>query len=476
MVTFTARRREPELVTPARPTPRELKDLSDIDCQGYLRRYNTLVEFFRGGDPGAGDDDAQRPGRESRDPVAAIRSALADALVYFYPFAGRLRELPPDGRLVAECTAEGVVFVAADADVTLAELGEPLRPPYPCVDELLCDLVGDSNVILGKRLCFFQVTRFRCGGFAVGVNWCHVMSDGFGTCKFLEAVGDIARGMAQPAVLPVWEREILTSRAPPRVTSPHLAYEPLGDAADGDPLLAAPPGDMVARYFFFGPAEISAMRGSVGELARSGTVFELLAAAAWRCRTAALGYAPGRRVRFVFTSNARRRGRRRDAPPAIPRGYYGNALVFLAAEATAGELRRGGLRHALQLVRGAKLAAAGDEHLSSTVHLLARRGWPAVVADRTYVVSDVTAIGEDSVDFGWGRRAGGGILMAGDIKSKLMSCFTRCKNSGGEDCTVVPMYLPRAAMDRFAAHIASVCSQNPWNNQAQGYDHVRSSL
>ncbi|KAL6662059.1 hypothetical protein ACP70R_001443 [Stipagrostis hirtigluma subsp. patula] len=233
-------------------------------------------------------------------------------------------------------------------------------------------------------------------------------------------------------------------------------------------------GCPLARYFFFGPAEISAMRGSV---VAPATVFEILAAAVWRCRTAALGYAPGRRVRFVFTSNARRRGRRRDATaPAIPRGYYSNALVFLAAEATAGELRRGGLRYALQLVRRAKLAAAGGEHLRSTVDLLARRGWPAVVADRTYVVSDVTAIGEDSVDFGWGRRAGGGILMAGDIKSKLMSCFTRCKNAGGEDCTVVPMYLPRAAMDRFAAHIAAVCSQNPWNQQAQGHDHFRSFL
>ncbi|KAL6662058.1 hypothetical protein ACP70R_001442 [Stipagrostis hirtigluma subsp. patula] len=146
MVTFTARRREAELVTPARPTPRELKHLSDIDSQGYLRRYSTLVEFFRGG-----DDDGQPPGR---DPVTAIRSALAEALVHFYPFAGRLRELPPDGRLVAECTAEGVVFVVADADVSLAELDEPLRPPYH--GKLLCDLVGDSNMILGKPLCFFQ--------------------------------------------------------------------------------------------------------------------------------------------------------------------------------------------------------------------------------------------------------------------------------------------------------------------------------
>ncbi|TVU25290.1 hypothetical protein EJB05_27782, partial [Eragrostis curvula] len=64
-------------------------------------------------------------------------------------------ELPPDGRLTVECSAEGVAFVEADANVTLAELGEPLLPPYPCVDELLCDL-GDGKEILAKPLAFLQ--------------------------------------------------------------------------------------------------------------------------------------------------------------------------------------------------------------------------------------------------------------------------------------------------------------------------------
>lgn len=136
-------------MTPAAPTPRELKYLSDIDNQSSMRFYATIVQFFR-------SQPANHNQRPHRDPVAAIRSALAEALVYYYPVAGRLRELPPDGRLVVECTAEGVVFVEADADVSLAQLGEPLLPPYPCVEELLCDL-GDSGVVVGNPLAFFQV-------------------------------------------------------------------------------------------------------------------------------------------------------------------------------------------------------------------------------------------------------------------------------------------------------------------------------
>ncbi|TVU25291.1 hypothetical protein EJB05_27783, partial [Eragrostis curvula] len=69
-----------------------------------------------------------------------------------------------------------------------------------------------------------QVTRFRCGGFSVGMHMCHPMHNGSGIPQFLEAIGDMARGEPQPTVLPVWERELLTSRSVPRVTHAHLAY------------------------------------------------------------------------------------------------------------------------------------------------------------------------------------------------------------------------------------------------------------
>ncbi|TVU32969.1 hypothetical protein EJB05_24737, partial [Eragrostis curvula] len=454
MVTFTSRRREPELVAPVRATPREIKYLSDIDNQCSLRFYSTIVEFFRG-QPAA---DAQLP---RRDPVVAIRSALAQALVHFYPVAGRIRELPPDGRLVVECTAEGVVFVEADVEVSLKELGEPLQPPYPCVTELVCDL-DDTKVVSGKPLVFFQVTRFSCGGFAVGVHWCHDMHDGFGICKLMKAVGDLARGEPRPTVLPMWEREMLTSHAPPRdmITRRNLlGYEPLSDsAANEDVMLTTPPADMVGQYFLFGPAEISAIRSHVpARLAPYCTVFDLLAAAVWRCRTAALGYGPEQRVRFMFTSNARR-GWKRDPP--IQDGFYGCALVFPVVETTAAELcGSGGLGHAVELVRGAKLEV-DDEYMRSTVELMARRKWPPLLVERTYVVSDITTIGEDAIDFGWGKRVGGGIPMVGDIMNKLLTYFMKCKNANGEECMVVPMYLPREAMERFAAQI-SAWSKNP---------------
>nr|CAB3455919.1 unnamed protein product [Digitaria exilis] len=78
------------------------------------------------------------------DPARLVRRALGEALVPDHLLAGRLREV--EGRkLVVDCTGEGVLFVEADADVRLAELeAAGLRPPFPYVDQLLCDLARQS--------------------------------------------------------------------------------------------------------------------------------------------------------------------------------------------------------------------------------------------------------------------------------------------------------------------------------------------
>ena len=122
---FTVRRGAPSLVTPARPTPRELKPLSDLDSQDSMRIYNAWVYLFRGD-----------PGRSELDPAAVLRSALAEVLVHYYPLAGRLRE-EAGRKLLVDCTGEGVVFVEADADVTVEELGDVSCPPFPRSEEFI---------------------------------------------------------------------------------------------------------------------------------------------------------------------------------------------------------------------------------------------------------------------------------------------------------------------------------------------------
>ncbi|KDP43343.1 hypothetical protein JCGZ_25448 [Jatropha curcas] len=92
---FKVYRREPELLVPSNPTPHEFKLLSDIDDQDSLRFHMPLVQFYR-----------YDPSMKGKDPVKVIREAIGKTLVFYYPFAGRLRE-GPERKLMVECTGEG---------------------------------------------------------------------------------------------------------------------------------------------------------------------------------------------------------------------------------------------------------------------------------------------------------------------------------------------------------------------------------
>ena len=109
---FSVHRCQPELVTPARSTPRELKPVSDIDDQQFLRFHIPVLLCYH-----------HEPSMAGKDPVQVIRHALAQTLVFYYPLAGRLRE-GPSRKLMVDCTAEGALFIEADADVRLDQFGD----------------------------------------------------------------------------------------------------------------------------------------------------------------------------------------------------------------------------------------------------------------------------------------------------------------------------------------------------------------
>ncbi|XP_010550256.1 PREDICTED: LOW QUALITY PROTEIN: (Z)-3-hexen-1-ol acetyltransferase-like [Tarenaya hassleriana] len=438
---FKVHRKKPELISPAKPTPRELKILSDIDDQ-YGLRYHLRAIFVYRHNPIKGANN----NNNENVPALVIRKALAETLVYYYPFAGRLRE-GPNRKLMVDCNGKGVLFVEADADVALDDFGQDLHPPFP--EELLSD-VEDSMGILNSPLILIQVTRLKCRGFIFALRFIHAcMCDAAGLSLFLKTLGEIARGATEPSIPPVWDRHLLNARVPARVTHVHREYDKFQRSNGGN---VVPCDRMIQRSFFFGPREISAIRRLVPpEIHGRTTTFELLMSLLWRCRTIALQPLPNTETRIVISVNARPLLQN----PPLPPGYYGNAIAIPVAIATARELSERPLEFALRLVQEAK-SGVTEDYVRSMVDLLGTRGRKHVMTSDTFLVSDVRRVGSEDIDLGWGPAVYGGPAEGRMGGFDGISWLVSCKNTNGETGTLVLIILPEPAMKRLAEQLTNI--------------------
>ncbi|KAK9137615.1 hypothetical protein Sjap_008209 [Stephania japonica] len=425
---FTVTRREPELIVPAEPTPHEFKQLSDIDGQESLRFHVPIIQVF------PNNNGVQE------DPVRVIRKAIAKALVFYYPLAGRIRE-GPRRKLSVECTGEGLLFIEAEADVKLDQFSDAdLLPPFPCLDQLLY-AVPDQSDVLNCPILLIQVTRLKCGGFIVTIRLNHTMCDGAGICQFLSTVGEFAHGATQPFIPPVWDRHLLTARNPPCVTHVHLEFTQIPN--DFFPSLST----LIQHSFFFRLNELSALRRQLPpHLAHHCSTLDILTALLWICRTIAMSSDLEEEVRVMSLVNIRSR-----LNPPLPVGYYGNGIVYPAAVTTVRKLTTESmsLEFAVEKVRQAKVEAT-EAYVKSMVDLMeVRERRPVFPLRGSLVVSDLTKLQIEEVDYGWGKPVYSGVAKGGTADIGVVTYYMRFKNREGEEGVVVPMALTKEAMIKF---------------------------
>ncbi|KAI3923388.1 hypothetical protein MKW98_026981 [Papaver atlanticum] len=420
---FRVRKREPEFIVPAKPIPYEVKYLSDIDDREGLRFHVPKILFYRKKDFCMGST------HKADDIVGVTKKALADALVFYYPFAGRLREVP-GGKLLVECTAQGVLFIEADADVSLEQLGgDFLKPPFPCLEQLLYT-PSNSEDILSCPLLFVQVTRLMCGGFIFGLRYNHTICDGQGIHQFVKALAEIARGKVSPSILPVWERHLLNARDPPQVTFAHREYDPPSNRNEKLPSL-----DDLNNV------------SSITPHLQACTTFELLTAWLWRSRTIAVGYDPNEEVRVVISVSTRGKF---HSP--LPTGFYGNTVAYPAAVSTTEKLIQNHLSFALELVMQVK----------NEVNLMSVKGIPTISTLGTYFVSDMRHMGNaGEVDIGCREVVYDGPALGVNPTSHfwMSSPYISYTNNTGHKGCLVPIYLQRLAMKKFLLEIESMVNK-----------------
>jgi hypothetical protein len=134
-----------------------------------------------------------------------------------------------------------------------------------------------------------QVTRLQCGGFILAVRLNHTISDSLGLVKFLNTVAEMAGGASAPSHQPVWQRDIFSARDPPRITCVHHEYDEQAiDNNSSTAILMEDSSNMVHWSFFFGPKEMRSIRMHLPSHLQTSSIFEILSACLWRCRTIAL--------------------------------------------------------------------------------------------------------------------------------------------------------------------------------------------
>ncbi|CAN6271011.1 unnamed protein product [Urochloa humidicola] len=367
----------PALVLPSEPTPAGNLPLTSTDKSRLFVSFTSFMVF-------------ERPIHE---PVETIRRALSDALVYYCPIAGRMAT-GAGGDVHLACTGEGVAFASATAICTLHDI-RFLHASSPATtlvrDELSLRYGGSGRCGMSDPLVMIQVTEFACGGYVVAATWNHGLADASGMAQFLRAVGELARGIPSPAVVPIRYDEsfpdipqlmpALLRRAPAGFESQHVDYAY---------------SDVSIPWSFINRVKAEFRRSHAG-CDEPCTTFEAVTAAIWQCRTRAINANPDACTPLVFSANVRRHVGCKD-------GYYGNCVSSQLVAATSGAVANGAIVDVVRLIKDAKekipeslvRKSAGEMELDDDGLVDALCGYNVLR------VSCWGRIGLDAVDFGGG--------------------------------------------------------------------------
>ncbi|KAJ6822543.1 acyl transferase 4-like [Iris pallida] len=367
-MSFSVTKKAPELVAPAEATPTGTLSLSSLD---RLRGINYFVEmifvFSRG-----------------EEPSKVIKEAISKVLVPYYPVAGRLTR-DASGKMQVACTGEGMWFVEASADCALEDVDYLKEQPLMISSEQLLPCAPPE--IDQSTLWFMvQVTEFTCGGFAMGFKSSHVMFDGIGAGQFKVAIGEMARGLTQPTLTPVWCREDVPS-------PPELAH-----AIELTHSITFPP-NFEHHTLDISLDRVNQLQSNIlEETGQRCSVFDVVTAKLWQCRTRAINQPPQSDVSLSFTVNIRQELRKELPSEGL---YYGNCIFQVVIMATSEQIANATLPEIIMLIKEEKkkLSAKFSKFLKGE-----KEDNPGMLLFTygTTNLSDARRVGLSEADYGWG--------------------------------------------------------------------------
>ncbi|GFP95781.1 omega-hydroxypalmitate o-feruloyl transferase [Phtheirospermum japonicum] len=377
------------LIFPSQETHDQTKSIFLSNIDQVLNFHVQTLHFFRA-----------NPDFPPEAVAARLKNALEKLMVVPYDFlAGRLKLNHETGRLEIECNGSGAGFVVATTEYSLDEVGDLVYPNPGFMQLIVPGLEKFDDQPLGV----FQVTSFKCGGFALGVSTNHILYDGMSFKIFLENLASQAFDDKPISVIPCNDRRLLAARSPPQVTFPHPELlklkPPIGEEV-APPVFDCKQDDLDFKIFSLSPNDINHLK----EKAKAGgtksttkiTGFNVITAHVWRCK--ALSYNDDnnrdRESMVLYALDIRRR-----LKPPLPVSYCGNAVLSAYASARCSELEDEPFAKAVDMVaEGA--GRMTDEYARSAIDWgEVYKGFP----NGEFLISSWWRLGFDEVVYPWGK-------------------------------------------------------------------------
>ncbi|KAH7437497.1 hypothetical protein KP509_05G074800 [Ceratopteris richardii] len=387
------------VVKPVRPSPQKTLFLSAMDIMFACNPHNRRLLFYK-----------VPIGRsvDYSDIVGRLKAALAEALAHFWPLAGRIR--PPSSsspvysptstdeftesgcRMSLECNDEGAELLEARVEGIIFEEIEitGFRDTYPFFNDLV-PWVDPAQYAIAPPLCI-QISSFECGSFTIGIAISHVVCDGTSLWHFLTSWAEIARG-EKLSLEPVHSRTLLKVDNPSAEKAFLLAENVQDDKHD------TTPGSNDLRVFQFNKEAVKRLKNRAGGEYSS---YEALCTHIWRHASLARSHLPGQKLAFIHIVNTRNR-----ANPPLPLGYFGNAVMWVATVATAGELAEENFAAAAKRIHDT-LEKCNEAAVQGWLHWLEVHGRNEILTSCMVIngarirASSSTRFNVSAVDFGWG--------------------------------------------------------------------------
>ncbi|CAN0910866.1 Omega-hydroxypalmitate O-feruloyl transferase [Linum grandiflorum] len=288
------------------------------------------------------------------------------------------------------------------ADCCMDDIGDDLD--HPCFDVaqkmVYSPRPGATGFeVIGLPLLMIQVTKFKCGGFALGVVVNHCSVDGVSGIEFVNSWGELSRGLPM-SVQPFPDRTVMKSREPPQIKFPHIEYATMEDKSSSTNASLVT-DELVHKSFCFDPSTIARIKAEASSPKHSHpcTTFEALVTFVWKARTKALGMASDQMTKLLVPVDIRNK-----VDPPLPKGYFGNGIYFAGTTCLAGKVVDQPLSYLVGLIQES-INVVTNEYVRSGIDYVEVTG--SVLASNYTMTATKWSRGLnfEKADFGWGPPA-----------------------------------------------------------------------